>query len=119
MLPSLYEKKNAEVIRHAQRVWSAHEGTSLPSTEHIVGDKTYINDIPYHFPAQASYSITHRVLCQQTWHAHLGNATASPGINIQVTIDWQCNRWASVPWFLPIFVTEQRDVLLVWTNKLP
>lgn len=59
-------RKKSEVIRHAQRVWSAHEGTSLPSTEHTVGDKTYINDIPHHFPVQASYSIKHRALHQQT-----------------------------------------------------
>lgn len=39
-------RKNAEVIRHAQRVWSAHEGISSPSPENTVGDKTYITDTP-------------------------------------------------------------------------
>lgn len=95
---SLWEK-NAEVIRHAHRVWSAHEGISLPSPEHTGGDKTYIIDIPHLFSMQTSYSIKQRALCQQTWHAHIGNVTASPEINLQVMIDWQFSRWVSIPWF--------------------
>lgn len=107
---SLWEKR-AEVIRHAHRVWSAHEGIALPSPDHTVGDKTYITDIPHHFPVQTSYSIKQRVLCQLTWHAHLGNVTDSPEINIKVMIDWQFNRCMSIPWFLSAFATDQKNVL--------